>query len=49
MVNKSELIKDDLLEAVFEVTNPSFTNKQKDEIVAIMAERGHVMVWNAVR
>lgn len=49
MAKKAELIKNDLLEAVFLVTQPSFTNDQKNEIVAIMAENGHVMVWNAVR
>ena len=46
---KFEEVKGDLFEAIYLVSQPALTIEQKEEIVAIMKERGHDMVWNAIR
>jgi len=43
-----EDIRDDLFEAIIAVQAP-LSQEQKDEIVRIMHDRGHPMVWNAIR
>jgi hypothetical protein len=43
-----EEIKDDLLDAIYQVAQP-LTAEQKNEVVAILKSRGHNMVWNAIR
>lgn len=40
----------DLLLAIYAVTTPAELSKeQKDEIVNIMKQKGHDIVWNAIR
>jgi hypothetical protein len=43
-----EEIKDDLLEAIYQVAQP-LTQEQKDEVVSNLKSRGHDMGWNAIR
>lgn len=45
---KWEEIRDDLFEAVIQV-QPPLSKDQQAEVVRIMNERGHDMVWNAIR
>lgn len=46
---KFDQVKNDLFEAIYLATQPVLTPDQRDEVVAIMKERGHDMVWNAIR
>lgn len=43
-----EQIRDDLSDPVLAVS-PPFTKKQQEETVRTTQERGHTMVWNAIR
>ncbi|KAK3387013.1 hypothetical protein B0H63DRAFT_521091 [Podospora didyma] len=43
-----EEIRDDLFEAIMQVQGP-LSKEQQEEIVRIMRDRGHDMVWNAIR
>lgn len=45
---KWEDIREDLFEAIIQVMGP-LTKEQQAEVVRIMNERGHGMVWNAIR
>lgn len=49
MVNKLEDIKEDLLEAVFQVLNPSLAKEEQGEVTEVMNQRGYNMGWNAIR
>ena len=42
-------VKGDLFEVLYLVTQPAVTVEQREEIVALMQERGHDMGWNAIR
>jgi hypothetical protein len=49
MPRKFEEVKADLFEAIYLVVQPSLTPDQKEEVVSIMKDHGHDMVWNAIR